>query len=850
MFSSKRRVVVAAALVLLALFMLRPGASRLKSRIILSLSAAVGRPTDIGAIHIRLLPRPGFDLENLVVYEDPSFGAEPMLRASEVTADLRLTSLLRGRLEIARLDLTEPSLNLVHNQSGKWNLETLLERTAQMPLAPTAKAKSEPRPAFPYIEASSARINFKNGQEKKPYALTNADFSLWQESENTWGVRLKAQPVRTDLNLNDTGQLQLSGIWQRAASLRDTPLQFSIEWSRAQLGQVSKLFTGIDRGWRGAILLDGKLTGTPANLQISSTASIDDFRRYDITTGRALRLRGTCDAAYSSVTQEFHEVNCTAPIAKGFATLRGSLGLPGSRYSVDVRAQDIPASALAALAQCAKKNLPDDLAAEGTLRGNFSFRQDDSVRQKSQFQGQGEIAGFRLSSVSNKAEIEPQTVPFALRGDASKRANAGQRTSDASQLRFPAGPHIEFGPVSLDAGRGGAIAQGWINRDGYGVAVTGLADIAKELRNARIIGLPASPATPEGSAQIGLRIAGFWAGQNGASGAGFQGPQVTGMATLRNLKIAMRGVGPVEIVSADMELSSDSVRVARMNARAAGTTWTGSLMLPRGCGHPETCPITFALNTGDASFAQLNEWAHPGPKKRAWYQVLEGNTPTAPSFLARLQASGSIKANRLQIGSVDVAHISARLVLDRGTLNVPELNADFLGGRHRGTWHADFNSKPALCGGSGQLAGVSLARLASAMKDPWIVGTATANYQIRGSCTTDFWRSAEGTLRVEMRDGAWHHISLGTSQEPLQFTRFSGQADLNDGKIELSNTNVDSPEGKYEISGTATLQREISLKMTRQSASTGYAISGTIAEPLVTPLGRTEQARLKTPPAK
>jgi uncharacterized protein involved in outer membrane biogenesis len=280
----------AAALIVLALFLLRPGASRLKSRIISSISAGVGRPVDIGSVHLRLLPRPGFDLENLVVYDDPAFGAEPMLRATEVSAALRLTSLVRGRLEIARLDLTEPSLNLVHGVGGRWNLEALLERTAHIPLAPTGKAKSEPRPAFPYIEATSARINFKSGPEKKPYALTNADFSLWQDSENSWGVRLKAQPFRTDLNLNDTGLLQVSGTWQRADALRDTPLQFSVEWSRAQLGQFTKFFTGNDQGWRGEVLLDAALTGTPAKLHITSIGSIQDFRRYDITSGQALRL--------------------------------------------------------------------------------------------------------------------------------------------------------------------------------------------------------------------------------------------------------------------------------------------------------------------------------------------------------------------------------------------------------------------------------------------------------------------------------------------------------------------------------------------------------------------------------
>src|SRR5262249_44318560 len=153
-------------------------------------------------------------------------------------------SLLRGRLDIARLELTEPSLNLVRREDGRWNLEALLERSARTPLAPTSKSKSEPRPGFPYIEVSSGRINFKSGQEKKPYALTNADFSLWQASEDTWGVRLRAEPLRTDVGLSDTGVLRMNGRWQRAGSLRETPLQFRLEWERAQLGQLTKLVSG------------------------------------------------------------------------------------------------------------------------------------------------------------------------------------------------------------------------------------------------------------------------------------------------------------------------------------------------------------------------------------------------------------------------------------------------------------------------------------------------------------------------------------------------------------------------------------------------------------------------------
>jgi AsmA protein len=328
-FSSKRRIAVAAAL-LLTLFLLHPGASRLKSRIAASISAGLARPVEIGSVHLRLLPRPGFDLENLVVYDDPAFGQEPMLRAPEVTANLRLTSLLRGRLEIARLDLNEPSLNLVHGDSGRWNLEALLERTSHVPLAPTAKAKSEARPAFPYIQVSSGRINFKIGQEKKPYALINADFALWQESENTWGIRLKAEPFRADVNLNDTGILRVNGTWQRAVSLRETPLQFIVEWDRPQLGQLTKFLSGEDKGWRGAVQLGMTLTGTPTNLRLSGDASVRDFRRYDISNGQALPLAAHCDGRYSSLDHVVHEVFCRLPVGNGQLMLKGDVGLPAS----------------------------------------------------------------------------------------------------------------------------------------------------------------------------------------------------------------------------------------------------------------------------------------------------------------------------------------------------------------------------------------------------------------------------------------------------------------------------------------------------------------------------------------
>ena len=855
-FSSKRRW-IAAAMILLLLFIVRPGASRLKSRIITSISSGVGRPADISSVHLRLLPRPGFDLGNLVVYDDPAFGAEPILQASQVTAWLRLTSLVRGRLEIARLDLTEPSLNLVHGVNGRWNVEALLERTAHTPLAPTGKAKSEPRPGFPYIDATSARINLKNGQEKKPYALANADFSLWQDSENAWGLRLRAQPIRTDLNLNDMGVLRVNGNWQRAAVLRDTPIDFTLEWSRAQLGQLTKFLTGNDQGWRGGIQLDVSLTGTPAKLQISTDASIQDFRRYDITSGEPLGLVAHCNGQYSSLDHAFHEIVCGAPMGSGRIILKGDAGLPGSHnHEILFTADDIPVNTLVALAGRAKKNLPADLMADGTLRGSLFMHEGGT--SKPGFEGEGEISQFRLVSAASESAVGPQTVPFVFTSsgdDSRKRAQRQLVRKTAAVLRLPEGPHLEFGPFFLGTGRTeSATARGWMNRAGYAVVVAGDAEVGSMLRVAGMFGIPALQTAAEGTAQVDLQVAGSWAASGKATTSDFPGPQVTGSVGLRNVRVGVKGVGePVDITSADLQLSPDQARLEKLNAKAAGTLWTGSLEMPRGCGTPSACQIRFDLNANQIALGELSAWLSPRPKPRPWYRVLESRPQPGPSFLAALEASGRLTTEHLRVQHVAATRVSANVSLAAGKLEVTDLNADFFGARHHGGWKADFSAQSAVCSGNGNLTGVSLAQLADTMKDPWIAGSANASYEVKGPCAAEFWHSAEGTVQFAVRDGTLPHISLGEDEEALKISLLSGQARLHAGKIEVKDAKLDSPSGRFHLSGTASLQRELNLKLARTAAGNaagGYSVTGTLAEPRVVPLPGAEQARLKPEAAK
>ncbi|MFZ0317554.1 MAG: AsmA family protein, partial [Candidatus Sulfotelmatobacter sp.] len=830
----------------------------LKARIANSISQAVARPTEVGSVNLRFLPRPGFDLENVVIYEDPAFGAEPMLRAPEVTAVVRLTSLLRGRLDISRLELTEPSLNLVRREDGRWNWEALLERTARTPLAPTAKSKREARPGFPYIEASSGRINFKAGAEKKPYALLNADFAVWQESENAWGVRLKAEPLRTDMSLSDAGLLRMNGTWQRAGSLRETPLQFTLAWERAQLGQMSKLVMGNDKGWRGEVEMKAALSGTPGAMQMAVDAAVRNFHRYDIPTSEGLGLAAHCEGKYSSAEGMIREIFCNAPVGDGMVTLRGNTGMPGSRrVDLVLNMENVPASAVAQLARRAKKDLPHDLVATGSVQGNFMMAEPGMSQRAAEFQGRGEIANFRLQSANSKAEIDADSVPFSITPDwASHESLKGRVVRRVDFERAPIGEEVrlEFGPFPVALGRPvAAQARGWLGRTGYEITVHGDGEVSRSLRVASLLGLQAVKANVEGAAQMDLEIGGTWAENESGNPAGFSLPKVVGTAQLHNVRALVRGLrGPVEISSAQLKLLPDEARVEKLKVRAADADWTGSVTLPRGCGMPGACVAHFDLNTSEVGLSGLHQWLVPQASERHWYQVLGPAQSGTAFFLQNLRASGKVNAVRLRIHDVVAERVSADIEVDRGKLKVSDLRADLLGGKHRGEWLADFTEATPAFSGSGTLTGISLGELASAMHDPWISGTGAGSYQLKtsGADATAIWQSAEGGVRFDVRDGILSHISLASDASPLQVARWQGWAGVHEGKIEIEKSELASSGGNYEISGTASFGRILDFKLiagteTKAAGPLVYSITGTVAEPRVAVSATAEQARLK-----
>jgi AsmA family len=869
---SRRRVAAVAALVLI-LFLFRPGVYKLRNRIASSIGNALGRRVAIDKVRLRLLPRPGFDLEGLVIYDDPAFGAEPMIRAQEVSAAIRFRSLLRGRLEIATLSATEPSINLVRNNEGRWNLAGLLERNAQIPAAPTEKPASERRPAFPYLEAGHARINFKIGQTKKSYALMDADVALWQDSENSWAARIKAEPVRTDFNLTDTGLLQINATWQRASSVRLTPVQIAAQWQNGQLGQITKLLSGKDRGWRGGVNFTANVSGTPEALRIESATAIEGFHRYDIVGSENVRLATGCSGQYNAVTSTLADLLCESPVSGGTVRLRGSFSLaPVAQlpaYDLTLEAEKVPLTSVVRLLRQAKKQIPGDLTASGLLNAEFRATrngppvpEDARLELLAHWSGSGAATNVRLLSNAGKDEVAFGTIALALVGadspDASQRGKPG-RSRPPEKEQDPAEPHLRIGPVSLTMNTSAPVnAGGWMSAAGFRFFLRGDVELKDLFRLENVLGLPVTRPAAEGSAKLDVSVSGPW--------RGFAAPAAVGTAQLRNVRAEMHGLNtPIEIVSATMSLAPDAVMMQKISARTGSTHWSGGITAPRHCATPgaapgaapgvvPNCVFQFDLTADQFSTGDLVEWFTPHPAKRPWYRILNSSQPQGGSPLLAIQAHGNLHVGRFGLKKVSATQVATQVEVDRGKITLTALRGQLLQGTHQGNWIIDVSNhdvsahdastQPLRYHGTGTLQDISLEEVGTLMNDDWISGTVAGNFDLEGygNSFRELLTRSDCKLQFVMRNGSLPHIEIPGSPVPLPVHRFTGELHLKKAAWELSAGRLESRDGIYQVSGTASPGGGFDFVLTRGDEQS-WTLTGTLAEPHVVSGSRTEARR-------
>src|SRR5213078_1357008 len=217
---------------------------------------------------------------------------EYFLRAEHLSAGLRWRGLLGGHFEFGTMSLNQPSLILVRNSEGRWNLERWLPPAKANP-AQSGRVYGPPSPVAPVnrlekIEFDEGRINFKTGDDKLPFAFTGVSGSFEQVSPGRWQLQLEAQPWRSGVLLQSTGTIRVRGDLA-GTSARLQPAQITVHWSEGSLADVFRLLHGQDYGVRGLFTLDGtaKSDGVAHDVSGDWTYSVQaharQIHRWDLT---------------------------------------------------------------------------------------------------------------------------------------------------------------------------------------------------------------------------------------------------------------------------------------------------------------------------------------------------------------------------------------------------------------------------------------------------------------------------------------------------------------------------------------------------------------------------------------
>src|SRR5580692_2890983 len=250
--------------------------TRLQRRLTAKLETVFGRSVEVGSYDFSLWGGPTLEAHSVTFGEDPRFGHEYFLRADSFTVSLRWQSLFRGHMELGAIALEHPSLNLVRNAEGDWNVAEWLPKSANA----TPSSSTAPAVRFGRIDVTSGRINFKRDDEKLPFALTDVNGYIEPDRAGRWTLNLQAVPARAAVLLQQAGTVRVSG-HVGGTSSRLRPAVLDLTWDDASLSDLLHLAHGYDFGIRGDLGLVVHAETEGDNWALQGRADLRRLHRWD-----------------------------------------------------------------------------------------------------------------------------------------------------------------------------------------------------------------------------------------------------------------------------------------------------------------------------------------------------------------------------------------------------------------------------------------------------------------------------------------------------------------------------------------------------------------------------------------
>ncbi len=810
---------------------------RMHSYLTAQLEKAFGRPVEVGHFAAQLLPAPRLDAARVSVGEDPAFGNEYFLRADNLSAGLRWTGLLRGHFEFGTLSLSRPSLILVRNNQGRWNLERWLP-PAKAATEAAARVYGPPSATAPVnrllrIDFDEGRVNFKNTDEKLPFALTGVSGSVDQVAPGRWQLRLEAQPWRSGVELQSAGTVRVQGD-VAGTSARLQPAQFTVHWEEVSLADLFRLLRGRDYGMRGVFTLDGALESgasesgsgssaetEPGQWTFSVAAHAAKIHRWDLierTDNPRLRLgvKGHWNVTAGSARAE--EVTIEGPRSN----LRGAASYvtgPSPGFELQLDSSGIQATDLLAWYRAFHPGVDDGISAEQFFTGAMTLRGWPLELESAAFSSNGgvvkvpglkvpvRIGPVRVGRERNLLMLEP--IRVALGGAARdviapKKRRMATMMDNAADITLNHDLNTQTGSISI---------EGHVQK------------VEEVLKAAAAFGRPINHGWELTGDVLAVTR---WEWQKTFSG------HWNGRILLNKAKLAIAGLNqPLAVQESTLNWKDGLRSVDITKVEGFGGTWSG-LITENNVADDENRPKwNFNLTADRMNAAELDRWV--GPRARPnWLQrllpsLLGGSSPSpaASDLVRQMNADGDLNIGELTIEKLKLANVHAEGALHDLQLDVREADAQWAAGTVHAQIHAKFAPLPKY-DVTAKLDRVKLAEIpAPGRFTERLAGLAsgTVHIETEGVGREELLQKLAGGGEVQLQnvefrgwdvsasvaDGAPH---TGTSR----WTTGAGTFTMRNREVNVENLKLDSGGEQTSLQGTVSFARDADLTIETLSA--------------------------------
>jgi hypothetical protein len=805
---------------------------RMRGYLIAHLESAFGRPVQVGRFSVQILPMPELGVEAVTIGEDPAFGHEYFLRTEHMAARFRWMGLLRGQFEFGTMALTRPSLILVRNAGGRWNLEDWLPParavTGGVALASRPQPPAESTHHLKKIDFDEGRINFKIGDEKRPFAFINVSGSVEQVSPGRWQLRLEAEPWRSGVALQSTGTLQVVGD-VAGTSARLQPAEIRVHWGRVSLADLFRLVTGNDSGVRGEFALDGNASvgmsaaepeASASSWRFALQARAAQIHRWDLTErGDNPRINVNVKGEWDLAAGEARADELRVEMPRSNLSGRAALETTGvANWHAQFKSMAIQGEDLLAWYRAFQPNVVEEVALEDLITGSMSVGgwplrweagaiEGTAGTLRSADLGEVRIDPFRGSVRHGEFSLEGLRLRF---GGERPTETAGDKTERvALKARTISTPE---NVVEASLGQDFVVRRGGVRLNLH------LADVTPLFKLAAAFGHPLNKGWEHKGGASGF-LAWNW-------GSSLNEVQRSGLIDLTKSQLQVAGLNePLKLEETRLEWKAGLRSATIGKADAFGTVWSGKIWEMGGGNSAEENNWRFQLHAEHLNATELDRWF--GPRARPnWLQRLlpsllgETSTARASELLRRISAEGELSAEAVTIEKIKFGKARARLALRALHLDLRDAEAQWAGGIVRGGMTAEFSPEPKY-EVRGEIENVDLAQL------PWPArwaerwsGVASGKIHLTSSGVgrQDLLKRLEGGGKVELKK--------------IEFRGWDVESSTESGTLRTGNTRWTSGEGEFAIGEGGVrfdaIQMQASKTKTWLAGTISFAMDGNL----------------------